>query len=314
MSGSAERMEGVPGAEKSTGEAMIATEILPKERHKLLRQLRSSVRKFLDERIDKQQLKTATDKVEGQMKRYDSVPVSDLTLKEVERSLRLEYDAYDLEMKNVQPLALPPHLVTTLALIEQAFGRSRPTEARTRWFIDAVTLNAYTTATSNLTNAQPLNVQCERAYSFGPVTLNHKRVVFSGRMDYSVWYGESEGLCLNVLIVEAKGGAKSKDPIPQLLGYMGCIHRGRKNDQKRNCGVYGMAYTGSVWHFLKISHDSKWSEFAVVGRQAALEQPFGLLVWMLRKAATISPAHSKETSAETYSGVGSEEMNMDLNP
>jgi hypothetical protein len=97
-------------------------------------------------------------------------------------------------------------------------------------------------------------------------------------MDYSIWYGESEALCLNVLIVEAEGGAKSNDPTPQLLGYMGmylamgvilflgkligikgCIHRERKNDQKRNCGVYGMAYTGSVWHFLKISHDSKVS-------------------------------------------------------
>jgi hypothetical protein len=32
--------------------------------------------------IDERQLKTATDKVEGQMKRYDSVPVSDLTLKD----------------------------------------------------------------------------------------------------------------------------------------------------------------------------------------------------------------------------------------
>ncbi|KAJ5457338.1 hypothetical protein N7530_012612 [Penicillium desertorum] len=49
------------------------------------------------------------------MKRYDSVPVSDLTLKEVERSLRLEYDAHDLEMKNVQPLALPPHLADSVS-------------------------------------------------------------------------------------------------------------------------------------------------------------------------------------------------------
>ncbi|KAJ5251626.1 hypothetical protein N7489_002036 [Penicillium chrysogenum] len=312
MSGSAERMEGVLSADKSTDEAIIATEIFPKERHNLLHQLRSSVRKFLDKVIDERQLKTATDKVEGRMKRYDSVPVSDLTLKEVERSLRLEYDANDLEIKNVQPLPLPPHLVTTLDLIEQAFGRSRPTEASTRWFIDSITLHAYTTAISDLTNARPLNIQYERTYSFGPVTLNHKRVILSGRMDYSVWYGESEALCLNVLIVEAKGGAKSKDPIPQLLGYMGCIHRGRRNDQKRNCGVYGMAYTGSVWHFLKISHDSKWSEFAVVGRQTALEQPFGLLVWMLQKAAAISPARSKETSAETYGGMGSEEMDIDL--
>ncbi|CDM35120.1 unnamed protein product [Penicillium roqueforti FM164] len=69
-----------------------------------------------------------------------------------------------------------------------------------------------------------------------------------------------------------------------------------------------MAYTGSVRHFLKISHESKRSEFATVGRRGALEQPFGLLVWMLRRAAAISPAHSKENSAETYSLVGSEEM------
>ncbi|KAJ5858461.1 hypothetical protein N7534_003738 [Penicillium rubens] len=72
-------------------------------------------------------------------------------------------------MRNVQPLALPHHLFTTLALIEQAFGHSRPTEASTRWFIDSVTLNAYMTATSKFTNVQPLNVQCERIYSFGPV-------------------------------------------------------------------------------------------------------------------------------------------------
>lgn len=47
-------------------------------------------------------------------------------------------------------------------------------------------------------------------------------------------------------------------------------------------------------------------------RLGALQHPFGLLVWMLRKAATLSSAHSKETSAETYSGMGSEEMEVDL--
>ncbi|KAJ5799111.1 uncharacterized protein N7518_001179 [Penicillium psychrosexuale] len=52
----------------------------------------------------------------------------------------------------------------------------------------------------------------------------------------------------------------------------------------------------------------QWSEFAIVGRRGALKQPFGLLVWMLQRAAAISPAHPKEISAGTYSGVGSEEM------
>ncbi|KAJ5271038.1 hypothetical protein N7505_006796 [Penicillium chrysogenum] len=60
--------------------------------------------------------------------------------------------------------------------------------------------------------------------------------------------------------------------------------------------------------------EGAWSEFAIVGRQAALEQAFRLLVWMLQRAAAISPAHSKETSAETYGGVGSEEMDIDLIP
>ncbi|KAJ5542215.1 hypothetical protein N7535_004637 [Penicillium sp. DV-2018c] len=75
-------------------------------------------------------------------------------------------------------------------------------------------------------------------------------------MDYSIWYDETELLCLNVLAVEAKGGPK----LPQLLGYMECIRRERKNSGRRNCGVYGMVYIEDVWHFLKISHDSKNSQ------------------------------------------------------
>ncbi|KAJ5555096.1 hypothetical protein N7535_007541 [Penicillium sp. DV-2018c] len=97
-----------------------------------------------------------------------------------------------------------------------AFGRSPPTEAKTRCLIDTFILHACAAVTSDLTNAQPLNVQCERGYSFGPVKLNGKRVIFFGRMDYSIWYGETELLCLNGLVVEAKGGPK----LPQLLGYI----------------------------------------------------------------------------------------------
>ncbi|CAI7637980.1 unnamed protein product [Penicillium bialowiezense] len=65
-----------------------------------------------------------------------------------------------------------------------------------------------------------------------------------------------------------------------------------------------MAYDGNSWHFLKISHESKWSEFVVVGRRENLERPYGLLVWMLKKAALISPAHSKQTSDETNEEAG----------
>jgi hypothetical protein len=192
------------------------------------------------------------------------------------------YLLYDLSTpqsleRNLRCLrSLGPGFSTTVNL--DAFAHSRTTEAAARWVVDSITLNAYATATSNIKNAQPLNVQCERGYKFSPVTLKRKRVILSGRPNYSVWYGESEAFRLNVLIAEAKGGAKGSNPIPQLLGYMGlylamcivlylgkligmkgCIRRERKNEQTRNWGVYGMAYTGSVWHLLKISHDSKVS-------------------------------------------------------
>ncbi|CRL20426.1 unnamed protein product [Penicillium camemberti] len=73
-----------------------------------------------------------------------------------------------------------------------------------RWVVDSIILNAYATATPNIKSAQPLNVQCERGYNFGPVTLDRKRVVLSGRPDYSVWHSKSEALCLDVLIVKGK--------------------------------------------------------------------------------------------------------------
>ncbi|KAK9851169.1 hypothetical protein MYU51_010817 [Penicillium brevicompactum] len=190
----------------------------------------------------------------------------------------------DTEMKDVQPLPLSPHLVTTLDRMERAFGHSRINEASARWIVNSVNFEAYEMTTSTIKNAQPLSVQCERGYRFGPVTLNHRKVVLSGRPDYSVWYGESESLCLNVLVVEAKGQIKGTNTISQLLACMGCIHQARKHEGKRNCGVYGMAYTGYSWHFLKISHESKWSELPVMGRRAHLEQPLGLLVWMFKRA------------------------------
>ena len=94
--------------------------------------------------------------------------------------------------------------MTTLDRIERAFGHSRINEASARWIVNSVILDAYGTATSTIKNAQPLSVQCERGYKFGPVTLSRQKVVLYGRSDYSVWYGESEALRLNVLVVESK--------------------------------------------------------------------------------------------------------------
>ncbi|KAJ5542214.1 hypothetical protein N7461_008217 [Penicillium sp. DV-2018c] len=139
MGGSADSFEGVCGAGKPTNEALIAGEVLPKSK------LVSSVRKFLDRKIGEKQLKTVTDQLEAQLERPDSIAVSGLTLSQVQRSLLLEFDSHDVEMEHVQPRNLPP---------TSAFDRSPPTEAKTRWLIDAFILHAYAAVTADLTKAQ----------------------------------------------------------------------------------------------------------------------------------------------------------------
>ncbi|KGO74162.1 hypothetical protein PITC_022200 [Penicillium italicum] len=288
-----------------------AKEVVAKHRWNGCERLKRAVREFLGNNIDRRQLQEATDQIDASETKFPTVAITTLSVEDVQRSLQLELDVEDGEMQGVQPLPLPPLLVSTLGLIKEAIGNSRINDASARWVVDAVIHHAYKAATTDIKNAQPLSVQCERTYQFGPVWLNRKKVILSGRPDYSVWYGVSEALCLNVLIVEAKGSPKATNPIAQLLGYMGCIHRARKSEGKRNCGVYGMASTGDTWTFLKISNDSKWVEYPVAGRQGHLEKPFGLLVWMLKRAAALSPSHSKETSAETDDETGPCPMDLE---
>ncbi|KAJ5329168.1 hypothetical protein N7452_009558 [Penicillium brevicompactum] len=158
--------EETQNVESVTNESTNATEIVARQNHKLFHKLKIKVLEFFDNLIVRNELKEATDKLDAQAKKLKTIPISDLSLEDVERCLKLQLDVTDTEMKDVQPLPLSLHLVTELGRIERAFGRSRINEASAR----------------------------ERGYRLGPVTLNHRKVVLSlsGRPDYSVWYGESE--------------------------------------------------------------------------------------------------------------------------
>ncbi|KAJ5979361.1 hypothetical protein N7501_002703 [Penicillium viridicatum] len=190
------------------------------------------------------------------------------------------------------------HLFGTLALIEGVSTRSPTTEASIRWIVDALILNAYGIAGSNIPHAQPVNVQAERSFTYGPVELRGEKVNLSARPDYGVWYGVHEAICLNVLIVEGKTDIDSG--VAQALGYMGCIHRERTRFPKRDSTVYGMASNGSAFWLLKIPNDSKWSGHIVTARDNNFEHAVGLLFYLFRRAGLTSPTHLKESSAQSH--------------
>lgn len=107
MSWSTEGAEGAEGTEGTVSESIIATDTVLKEHHKLFFKLKTSVRKLLGNHIDRGKLKKATDNLEDKSKQYTSVRISEMSVKNVEQCLYLQFDSHDREMKDVQSLPLP---------------------------------------------------------------------------------------------------------------------------------------------------------------------------------------------------------------
>jgi hypothetical protein len=61
----------------------------------------------------------------------------------------------------------------------------------------------------------------EPTWSYTNVEWNDSTWTLSGRPDYSIWYGQSEDLDLNVIVMEAKRVISGIVCVPQCLAYMG---------------------------------------------------------------------------------------------
>ncbi|KAJ5799920.1 uncharacterized protein N7518_001988, partial [Penicillium psychrosexuale] len=252
----------------------------------------------MDEKVDKALLQRTAKEIETALEKYPTVAISSLETKDVENALKLRLDRRDKELEQVTPITPPRLLMEYLKLIDEASNRSPSTEATVRWTIDALLLNAHSIAAKRTPTARPINVQRELPYTHGPVRLKGKLVMLSARTDYGVWYGETEEIALNVVIVEAKK-MDSESGVVQALGYMGCIHRERKSLHKQDCTIYGLATTGKTFRFLKISNDSKWSTHVLDFYSCSISRPFGLLVHIFCRAAVMSPAHLKMSSCQS---------------
>ncbi|KAJ5329209.1 hypothetical protein N7452_009599 [Penicillium brevicompactum] len=155
--------------------------------------------------------------------------------KDVQKVLALIPDDNDQEMRHFRSITPPKAMTDDMNLIDSALAQSPMTEASIRWNIDALILFVHKITAAQTPPTWPLNIQTERSYSFGPLPVN------------VITIGTEERL----------------DEIAQCLGYMGCVHRERKQVSKQDAKVYGLATDSQVFHFLKISHDSKWSEWIV---------------------------------------------------
>ncbi|CAG7972411.1 unnamed protein product [Penicillium salamii] len=69
-----------------------------------------------------------------------------------------------------------------------------------------------------------------------------------------------------------------------------------------------------TFHLLKLDNESRWSVKLVPVVDNKYEEVFGVIIHLMRKAASMSPTKSKRTSRRTQEGSGDSDLIFDHNP
>ncbi|KAJ5977978.1 hypothetical protein N7501_001320 [Penicillium viridicatum] len=122
---------------------------------------------------------------------------------------------------------------------------------------------------------------------------------------------------VNLLLVcahdlELSSSNESTRPLNIHMGR--CVHKQRKDLVKTDTTVYGISTDAMNFTFMKLDNESRWSfkPVSVVGN--GFEQVLGLLVYMMKKATSMSPPASKRTSRGTQQGSGESNLSFDYDP
>ncbi|KKK13134.1 hypothetical protein ARAM_006973 [Aspergillus rambellii] len=251
--------------------------------------LRRIIRRFLEHKIDAQDL---TRILEAPTK-LPLLAVTSLSLPDIQKILGLTL-VVDDELDFVPPIPVPQDLKLWLEKSDRAHGASRANEASIRCKLNLLLVCAHDL--------------------YSPVKWKGKTWMLSGRPDYGIWYGEEEDIDLNVVIMEAKRPNSGTEGIPPALAYMGCVHKQRKDLGKTDTTVYGISTDAMNFTFMKLDNESRWSVKPVCVVGNGFEQVLGLLVYLMKKAASMSPAASQRTSRRTEQGSGESDLIFDHDP
>lgn len=144
-------------------------------------------------------------------------------------------------------------------------------EAFSQTIIDQILISAlyeenHTEATEQRAESQPetpavLELQHETQIE-RQVIYNGETRLLSGHADCTVWYEPQKrsNLATNFIIIEAKKINSTDTCLGQLTAYMGVVHAYRKDEQRQNSVIYGVASDGLSFRFCRIDNESNWSQ------------------------------------------------------
>ena len=149
-------------------------------------------------------------------------------------------------------------------------------EASMRWRMNNFLLFAFNIAMDSLSEERRLlEIHREPRWLSGPVRYKDQAVKLSGYPSYALWYGDEDEAASNVIVAQSKRLRRLDEGIAEVLEYMGeyivlllvlyCslanlvggfVYHHRKNANKANCPVYGVATDSRTFHFVRLDNDS----------------------------------------------------------
>ncbi|KAI1833965.1 hypothetical protein DTO006G1_7784 [Penicillium roqueforti] len=237
--------------------------------------------------------------------RLPSVRLSLLNASEVEYILCLEPAKTNQGLDSFPTIAPPELLIKNLAMTDDALKNEKNAEASMRWRMNHFLLFAFNTAMDTYSEEKRLlEIHCEPRWSFGPVRYKDQAVKLSGYPSYALWYGNEDEAALNVIVAQNTRFKRHDKGIPEVLGYMGFVHHHRKNANKLNSPVYGVATDSKTFHFVRLDNNSTFIT-ATLDSEVDLEKVFSLLVHILKEALIVQSTQPKEPSMQSNQGEGS---------
>ena len=229
---------------------------------------------------------------------------STLSLPDAHKIFNL-HETNDVLWDCINELAVPQYLSDNIDRILAVTSKTnRTNEAFSRTMLDQILVSAiyeetHTQTTQQQASSQPggpavLELQHETRFQ-RQVTYEGETRLLSGYADYTVWY-ESEKrakLATNLIIIEAKKTSTTDACLGQLAACMGVVHACRKDEQKQNSVIYGVASDGLSFRFCRIDNEGNWSQSRLLewnlGDKRKIYSVFRSLI---RTAALSSPSTS----------------------
>ncbi|KNG83481.1 hypothetical protein ANOM_006671 [Aspergillus nomiae NRRL 13137] len=243
--------------------------------------------------------------IQSQKEPLPHIPVTSLNPQDVSNIFGIKEGGEDNPWRFTQDelRAVPDNLKYILADYEVATGGSPENEALMRCRIDAILLTCLAaqkraSARDSSSSILSVHLRCETDMLL-PWTYQGERKIVSGTTDYSLWYQAPQEMECNLLVVEAKRKGVSGDY--QALAYMAMLHHARKEIQRKDVSIYGIATDSFTWTFLYLDNSGKWSRRTYQWESGQGNLIVSMIHKIIRRAASLSK-QELETSA-TSTGV-----------